>query len=1342
MKRLFIYIFLFIVVFNAISEKKIRFKHLGIEDGLSQISIRAIYQDENGAIWIGTNEDIKRYNGNSFDEVDIRLDDNNPDEYLVSNITGDKSGHLFFVTYLNHVIEYDLKTETSKIIFDLAAYNEQVIISSGRDNLWITKNNQIFKLKNDKLEFYYALNNPSCKISAITELRSGNLLIGTRNDGVIALDGKKIEMPTLNNTSEVVSIYEDSKNRIWIGTYTNGIFLINKNNPIQNVRVNVSNESISSNFVRTFCEDNNGNIWIGSSKGLDRYNPTTHKIDNFGISKHKYEGLSHPSVWSLFKDKQGTIWVATFYGGINYFNPEKNVFRFKDFSDYVENDYPIISRIVEDKRNNLWVGTEGKGLFCFDHNDNIDRNFKKGSKSLSSNTIKSMYYESDNDVLWLGTHLGGLNRLNLQNNSFSIISINSKNEPTADQSVQSIVPYQNYLYISTLNGIYKCDKSTLKISQDEELKGKFTVVKDLAIDDQDNLWIATRGLYSFNLKTKQLRSLKDVINYSIGSYSTLINRLLIDSNKRIWLGTSGSGVIIFDPKTETTTEFNVQNSGLESNYISSLLPMTSDKMLIGTSKGVSVIDTKQQKSFNYDSKNGFPLFSLMNGDIYRRKNSEIVFGGINGICFFDDKMLANIKSNFNVRFDNIWVNNKLIRPNDGSGILKEAVNYNSKIVLNHKQSMVFIEVATNNYLQKDQPNFQFKLENFNENWVYFDIKKPIRFMNLSPGKYNLRVRNNILGKPDQKDEISIEIIVKSPWYSTWLAYVVYLILGGLIIFWLVRFYRSRLLLQNSLLLERQKAEQKELANQSKLRFFTNISHEFRTPITLITSQLELLLYKTKKSTNIYKDIQHIYNSTHKITSLINELLDFRKQDQGFMTLKVSNKNIVSFVSGIYEDFIEYAKIKEIDFQFKSENESIDIYFDNIQLQKVFNNLISNAFKFTSKKGTVTVEITDFPDSVAISVSDNGIGITEKSISKVFDRFYQDDTDSNSVSNTGTGIGLALSKGIVDLHLGTIQVKSELNKGSVFTVILKKGDSHFLNNEKVKITDTVTQLENTDIKPYELEEYSIVVEENIPQSQNNKDLSSVLIVEDDEDLRSVLVRIFSPMYKTYEAENGKTGFSMAKEILPDLIISDIMMPYVTGDEMCNKIKNDFDTCHIPVILLTAQTTEEQNLSGLKSGADDYITKPFNVKLLLMRCNNLLMGRKILMEKYTKEVDTSPKNIVYNNFDKQFIEKAVQIIENNLSDKKIDIDFLCSEMAIGRRVFFSKMKSITGQTPNDFILSVKFKVAASMLKNNPELNVSEISDMLGFSSAKYFGKCFKEQFGVSPTQMRENLNQSGD
>ncbi len=1337
-KILFSTLIFCLLTVNALSN--IKFHHLGFEDGLSQLTIRSLYQDETGAIWLATNEDVKRYNGNKFEEIDINLPQKTSYKNIVLVICGDKRGKLFFKTDLNSVIEYNNVDESSRMIYDSKSSNSITVMNYGKENLWIAQENKIYSYSQNKLELKKTLMIPTLKISSIIETSNKNLIVGTVRNGLYIVYPNDVVLRLPETiTSEITSIFEDSKGRIWVGTWSDGVFLLQNNKfTLQlNTTKKEDNLKLSSNFIRSICEDDDGSIWLGTSNGLNKFDIINSEVNHYGTNSTN--SLYHPSIWSIIKDNQGTIWVATYYGGVNYFNTSKEVFTFTDFTDYNSSiKYPIISRIIEDNQNNLWIGTESKGLIYYNTKLNTYRNFNAENHSISRNTIKSIYYDRTAEILWIGTHLGGLNKYNIKENKFSYIDVKWNQNSNYTQSIQVIVPYKNYLYLGTLSGIYRYNILTGDIDQDSQLADKFSIVKDIVIDEKENMWIASNGLYCYNLKTGSIEDFKSKFTHSNISPQTLVNDIYIDNKKRLWLGTNGAGVILFQPEKNIFEEFNSKSSGLESNYISAISITNSGIILAATSKGVSIIDEKNSKCFNYNSKNGFPLLSMLNGCILKLSNGNIAFGGINGISYLNEDLLSTPEKKYNLRFDKLWVNNRIVKPNDESGILDKALSYNSSITLNHNQQILEIEIATDNYLRRNQPNFQYRIKNNNTEWTTFDIKSPIALRNLSPGTYMLQVRKTILNEVDTDNQIELRIVIKPPFYASWYAYLLYTILLVSIVVWVISFYRSRLILQTSLIFERKDKEQKELANQSKLRFFTNISHEFRTPITLIIGQLELLMQSTKLASSHYKDIVNVHRNALKMTRLINELLDFRKQDQGFMKLKVTEKDLVAFLRDIYVSFVDFAASRKVNLIFNCENDKILVWYDYLQLQKVFYNLLTNAFKYTDKNAEIRIEVFDYVDKVTVSVVDNGHGITKESLTKVFDRFYQDDSESTyNTQNPGTGLGLALSKGIVELHCGLIDVTSEIGKGACFTVTLLKGNQHLQQKEHIEFVNSDFESDNY-IVQFNNSDLEFIEEATNNQLEQFQNTPTMLIVEDDNDLRNVLIRIFKPMYKILEADNGLTGFKIAKEKQPDLIISDVMMPIMNGNEMCTKLKGDFETSHIPIVLLTAQTTVEQNIDGLKSGADDYISKPFNVKILIVRCNNLLTSRKVLQDKYTKQMDISPKQIAYTAMDQKFIEKAVSIIESNISDKRIDVDLLCSEMAIGRRVFFNKMKSITGQTPNDFILTIKFKIAASMLKNNPELNISEISDQLGFSSAKYFGKCFREQFGISPSQMRGELH----
>ena len=680
----------------------------------------------------------------------------------------------------------------------------------------------------------------------------------------------------------------------------------------------------------------------------------------------------------------------------------------------------------------------------------------------------------------------------------------------------------------------------------------------------------------------------------------------------------------------------------------------------------------------------------------------------------------------------MFIFNEEICPNDQSGILTDILAKTSDIYLSYKQNNITVEFASFNYNNDRNRLFEYRLEGFDKAWTQ-TTGTTITYTNLPPGEYILRARP-LAGKENLDEEVHLNIHVSAPFYATVWAYFFYLLclLGVMIAF--IRFKTRQAALKSSLEFERKEKERIEELNQVKLRFFTNISHEFRTPLTLILGQIEVLM-QMDLGTTIYNRILRIYKNAWHMRNLISELLDFRKQEQGYLKLKVEEQNLVTFTRQIYMCFYEYAQKKEITYRFDNVEETISVWFDSKQLQKVIFNLLSNAFKYTPNKGSIRVEVRMLASQAIVSVCDTGVGIPEEHISKIFERFYQ--TDNSSSFTLGTGIGLALAKGIMNMHHGKIDVESTVGKGTKFTLSLPLGNRHFSDEEMatVESRESVIISEAVPMLPFEqimdVEEQKTKVQENIKE----EDKPIILLVDDNEELLSMLEDLFLPIYKVYIAHDGREGLEMARQIQPDLIISDVMMPEMSGKELCYKIKTNVELSHISVVLLTAQTSVEYVVEGLMFGADDYVTKPFNVKVLIARCNNLIKNKKRLIAHYAgKTITESPVTEAINERDKELLAKCVNIIKENFENPAFDVTALASELCVGRSKLYMQFKQMTGLTPNEFILKIKLDEAMSLLKNHPELNISEISIRLGFSSPRYFSKSFKAFFGVAPQTVR--------
>ncbi len=1317
----------------------ITFEHLGFEKGLSQITIYSLYQDELGEIWIGTNDGLMRYNGNEVKNVSSTTEDLELSSGVVSTICGDKNGHIYALIN-DRFVEFDLKLQKLRpFLLPENIRSERILaITFGKAGLWFATSNSIYKLKNGKHEKYAEIKNPNILITALCETTDGNLIVGTLDDGVYIIDNAQKQFNIIPAKIGVYTIYEDSKQNIWVCTREDGLIRIDNQRQISFIN-NKSEElkRLSSNIVRSVCEDNKNHLWVGTFGGLDKMDLSTYEIKHYGISTEKRYSLSSQSVRCLMKDNQGTIWAGTYFGGVDYFYPNLDVSQYYDLkksaTDFL---YPIAGKIIEDKRGDLWICTDGKGLVYFNRELKKYQYFSTDNSNISGNNIKTIYYDESKDVLWIGTYRYGLSKLDIKTGKFTQYNIGGENSTIPNElmeTVQAIVPFNDYLLLGTLHGLVAFDIKSSKTTQLEITKA----VRDF-LPDGIMLWVALPdALVRYNISTGKVEQEFKQTDTKIKNLpKNRITRIFIDSKKRLWVATDGGGIVYLDRKKHTFTLYNSRTCGIENDNVSCLSESKFGYLLAGTNTGFSRIDVERKKSANYSTKNGFSLASLNFGSILTASDGKLVMGGIDGITIFNEESFSSLGKPFNIRFSNLWINNKKVIPDDETGVLTQALPFAKEIELHHDHRIISLEISTDNFIRANQPNIQYRLEGFSNQWVDLDANNTINYMNLPAGNYTLKVQNRLNNGVSTENAIELKIKVLPPFYASLFAYILYIILFAALSFWIFRFSRTRFLLRASLEYERRERENNEKITQSKLRFFTNISHEFRTPLTLIIGQLEMLMQSSKIAPVFYKSIVNVHNNAQKLNQLINELLDFRKQEQGFKKLRVSEYDIVEFMHEVYLSFQEYARFHKINFEINFNQDRVLVWFDYAEMQKVCYNLISNAFKFTNKEGLISLKISATKDEVTISVSDSGSGISKNDQDKIFNIFYQAENEERP--KNGTGIGLALSKGIVELHNGTIRIESDPGKGSTFFVSLKLGNAHFINNSKVEI------IEKDDSEMKEINIDTKLDNDFLKELWDNQSVHfevkpTMLIVEDNDNLRELLVNIFRSLYQVIEASNGNEGYELANEKHPDIIISDIMMPEMNGNELCSKIKTNFETCHIPVVLLTAQTSPEQNIEGLKHGADDYITKPFNVKILLTRCNNLLVGRKILQEKYSKQIDNTAYKIASNELDQAFIEKAIKIIEHNLSNENLDVNLLCSEMAIGRRVFFYKMKSITGETPNDFIQNIRLKKAAWIIQNVPDKTISEISDELGYNSISYFGKCFKAKFGVVPSEYKKQSSE---
>lgn len=1315
--------------------QNITFSHLTTDDGLSQFSVNSLYIDEQGIIWIGTREGLNRYNGN--DIKSFRLQKNDPNSLFsntVLRVTGNKNGKVYLLC-TDGVAEFDLTTQKFKTLLqgnvDAIYYNEK---------LYIARKNEVYIFNEDTHNFdlHYQLAEKNNTMSCLHLDEKGNLWMGTSGNGVYRLGkNKELSRPLLEGN--ITNIYKDSSDELWIGSWEEGLYLFKRDGSIQNFRHDPLNpNSLSSDFVRSCSEDNAGNLWIGTFNGLNRYEKGSNKFQLYTADDDRPGGLTHSSIWCIVKDEQGTLWLGTYFGGVNYFNPEYEIYtRYKVSQTEKEGlSSPIIGRMTEDKYGNLWICTEGGGVNVYDRKTGAYRWYRHeaGKNSLSHNNVKAIYYDPDKEIMWIGTHLGGLNKLDLRTNQFTAYRMKAGDSHSLPSDIiRDILPYGDRLIIATQDGVCLFDPPTgscLQLFKDTKEGRDIKMVASLCFDQEGTLWMAGNGVYSYRFDTGKLTHYQHdpAVPNSISNNN--IYSITEDSSGNLWFSTSGSGLDRYRKESNDFENFDIQKNGLSSDCIYEVRESSMQKghLLLITNQGFSQFDYPQKKFYNYGTENGFPFTAVNENALYVTHDGEIFLGGIQGMISFWERKLRFTRKSYNIMLVRLLVNGKEILPGDPSGILEKSICHTPEISLKADQSMLSIEYATSNFIPANQDEIVYRLEGFSDEWNPTYRKQTfITYTNLNPGTYTLVIKS----LRDGIQESRLLIRVLPPWYESWWAYLIYTIVTVSLLWYIIRSYKSRIKLRESLKYEQKHNADIEALNQSKLRFFTNISHEFRTPLTLIVGQVETLLQTQIFTPTIYNKILGIYKSSIQLRELITELLDFRKQEQGHMKIKVSQHNLVNFLYENYLLFLEYASSKQLNFEFHKSADEIEVWYDQKQMQKVINNLLSNAMKHTKAEDTISINVSQEQGRAIIEIKDTGSGIDAAEVDKIFDRFYQTEHFDSLHTGAGTGIGLALTKGIIELHHGTIRVESEYGKGSSFIIALELGKKHFANDQIAKGPTDIRQPEQTAQQIETLPEAEWL---NDGEDKRIPD-ATMLIVEDNESIRHMLEDIFSSFYHVITAPDGQEAWELVQKEMPTIVLSDVVMPRMSGTELCKLIKTNFNTCHIPVVLLTARTAVEHNIEGLRIGADDYITKPFNTNLLISRCNNLVNSRRLLQEKFSKQPQAFAQMLATNPMDKEMLDRAMDIIEQHMDNTEFNVNIFAREMCMARTNLFTKLKAITGQTPNDFILGIRLKKGALMLRNNPELNITEISDRIGFSSSRYFSKCFKEIYHVSPLAYRK-------
>jgi len=1389
--------------------QQVKFERLGVEQGLSQSSVYRILQDHQGFMWFSTQAGLNKYDGYNFTvyQQDV-FDSTSLSGNVIWAMYEDHTGTLWAgdanAACLNR---FEPETERfTRFVHDpknprsLSNGGINVIYEDKFGVLWVGTGyglNKFDREKEDFTRFIYDPKNPNSlhgySVYSIYEDRRGTLWIGTGR-GLNRFDREKEQfahyehnLPNPHNLdfSPITAIFEDRAGTLWVGTEGAGLkkfdretgqfthFFLDPKNP----------QSLRSDSVRTIFEDRYGTLWIGTWNGLNRFEREQERFTRFLPDPKNPYSLSDKVIWSIYEDRSGILWVGTFMAGINKFDRKKEQFAavVHDPTNPNSLSHSSTGPVYKDHSGTLWVGT-GKGLNRLDPDTKQFTYFvhdPKNPSSLCHNSVSAIH-QDNLGMFWIGT-FKGLDRFDPETKRFSHFSPDSNNLNSNNNLISMIYGDRyGFMWIGTYGGgLCRFDpekEQFTRFAPDEGNPHSINggVVLGVCEDSlaRNILWVAANGLNRLDRDTGQFTHfVHDPKNPHSLSHN-YVGPLLVDHSGTLWVGTMGGGLNRFDRDTEQFTHFTTKD-GLSDDQVRGILEDGRGRLWLSTGKGLSCFDPQTKAFRNYDVADGLTSNEFLLPSQYESADGEMFFSFFNnGFTLFHPD---SIKDNPYIPPVVITAFNRYNTDEaEGKPIFEKGISAKKEIKVSYKDNILNFEFAALSYRNTFKNQYAYQLEGYSDKWIQLGRERRVSFTNLDPGDYTLRVKGSNNDVVWNEEGASLKITITPPWWRTRWAYSFYLLFIGASLYGIRRFELNRAKLRNELKMQKFEAQKLHEIDQMKSRFFANISHEFRTPLTLILGPVEQMHTGEFKG-NLHEAYDVILRNGRRLLRLINQLLDLARLEAGRMSLQTRPANIVSFLKGLVLSFASAAERKHITLSITSEEENIAVYFDRDKLEKIVSNLLSNALKFTPEGGSVTVAVgrerrakseerkaigeerpSPFAfhpsqnDFVEITVKDTGPGIPPEYLDKIFDRFYQVDA-SQTREHEGAGLGLALTKELVELHHGEILFNSEVGRGTSFIVRLPFGKDH-LKPEEVVETVTSDQLPvSSDQASGKLQvvsgmdaDFPSIQQSTTPSIQEpaasrsaakiplqRDDETIVLIVEDNRDVRAYIRQYLEPAFKVMEAIDGVDGVEQALEIIPDLIITDVMMPKRDGNELCRILKTEEKTSHVPIIMLTAKADRDSKVQGLEIGADDYLIKPFDSKELLARVHNLVNQRRKLRERFSREIVLKPQEIAITPMDEVFLNKVKAVVEKHLGNEEFEVEGFGREVGMSRSQIHRKLKALTDQSASQFIRSMRLQRAVELLTKKAG-TVAEIAYEVGFGSQAYFTKCFHEQFGCAPKE----------
>lgn len=1349
---LFLTLFWSFLAYTTVAQPDLHFKQITVAQGLSSNSVNAIIRDSKGFMWLGTSVGLDRFDGYNFKKYYSNpLNNKSLPDNGVTDLVEDAIGNIWVKTYNGYAI-YDYKKEY--FIRDIRTYlikmkpefqrlkSIEYIYVDNDKNLWIydsEKKLYYYRFRENELRIYssYERKMSSSKLNNIVQM--GHLFYIIYQSGELECLAPMMNKVVMHNNflSRVVAkhleqyyIYADKSNGIWITSgFPIGVWSYDTHT---GKWTHLSKESkgrnkLNSDIIHKVVDDGKSNIYMATDHGgINVYNKHTGKITFYCNDPTDHNSIAGNTLYTIYFDNENTLWAGTFKKGVSYYSSQTQKFKTFHFKDKNNPESPNdINCICTDLVGNLWFGTDGEGLVKYSSKTKQTTYFqaKNSPNSLSGNIIVSIMCDSKNRI-WMGTYLNGL--CCYDKGRFIQYKHNDNNPNSlCDNNIWDIAEdNKGFIWIATLDkGLQKLNINTGQFTTYNYQQGLNNNSIVALCKTKGNIIYAgtSSDVEEININTNKIRTIQN------GIYVTCLYK---DNRGLLWIG-STQGLRVYDIKSG-----HITNIALEKNnndiMIKGIIEDNNNNMWITTGNWLTnLIISNGNKSnklryniLNYDQGDGLQSTFFNGRSFCKTSDGKIYVGCDEGYNIIEPNNIIHNHYQPKVGFTNLEIYNNSVNVDslyNGHKILEASLSETKRLDFNYTVKMFSIEFSAFDYATPSKCKYAYMLKGFNTNWITTNENK-VTFTNLDAGKYTLLVKATNSDGFWNNAPSTITIVVHPPFWKTWKAYIVYFIIFILAIYYYINQNKKKQ--EEKLHLQRIEIEskrQKEM-NEMKMRFFTNVSHDFRTPLSLIITPLEKLIDEQKGA--IKEQLQLIHQNAQELLTLVNQLLDFRRLDANKEKLNLLNGNIILVINNIIDSFKVYVEQKHIKLNYTTDATELETTFDKDKIEKIMMNLLSNAFKFTPESGTIDVNEFHDKKNVYIEVADNGININDKDKEHIFDRFYQ---VHQPKMNEGSGIGLHIVKGYAKLHGGKVKITDNKPQGVIFTVklpirhlVIEDEKESYI--EKVITEEVPTLSENTN-------------EEN--KTTHTRKNPTILIVEDNENFKNFIISCLNDEYNVFGAANGKEAIKMIEQHEINIILSDIMMPVMDGLELCKAVKSNINYSHIPIILITARTAEEHRMEGLQYGADDYITKPFNLKILKLRISKFVEWSRRSHENFTKKLDITPSEITISSLDEKLMQKAMKNVEDNIGNPDFSVEELSEDLGLSRGHLYKKLMNITGKSPLEFIRIIRLKRSQQYLKES-QMSISEIAYTVGFNSPKNFARYFKEEFGKTPSEYIKDLH----